>query len=83
MPRRAGLHPILQKYEQVKWRFKQNAISGDVTNILQELYSETNAYLSRFDTETLTSDRPAKEYFAFKIRDGGKLSSSKQKLVFD
>lgn len=74
MPRRAVLHPILQKYEHLKRQFKQNALSGDVTNALQELYSEANCYLSHLDTEALTSDRLTKEYFAFKSNDGRKLS---------
>lgn len=74
MPRRAVIHPILQKYEHLKEQFKQNALSGDVTNALQELYSEANSYLSHLDTEALTSDRLTKEYFAFKSTDGRKLS---------
>lgn len=82
MPRRAGLHPILQKYEQLKGQFKQNALSGDVTNVLQELYSEANSYLSHLDTEALTSDRLTKEYFAFKSNDGRKLSRAVNRNLY-
>lgn len=74
MPRRSGLHPVLQKYEQFKALFKRDPLSKDVTSALQEVYLEARSYLILLNKVALSSDTPSKTYFAFQHSDGRKLS---------
>ena len=74
MPKHAGLHPILKKYELFKKQFKQCALSKDTTDSLQDLYVEAHSYLSPLTIKALKSDNPNKEYFAFQRNGGQKLS---------
>ncbi len=82
MPKHAGLHPILKKYELFKKQFKQCALSKDTTDSLQDLYVEAHSYLSPLTIKALKSDNPNKEYFAFQRNGGQKLSRAINKNLY-